>query len=220
MKWTPEGVMTGDQFGRDSDVSGRRVIGGAHAAGEDNPRTLSGYATGAAYILDLDTQEETILLASDGKRLDQFGVSVGIDGDLAAVGAFGADGATGAMYVFEYDGAGNWVETEKFTPATKNAKEFLGEYVAVDGDTIVASAGGSHLTADPGFDRAIEVFELEVDPTPEEVAAVESWLRQIVNAGYFFRASAGSTEFKEARAKMKATRDNAIKLLAQKILGM
>jgi hypothetical protein len=220
MKWIPQGVAAKDQFGRDCDVSGDRVIGGAHAAGSDRPLTLAGYATGAAYILDRATQVETQLIAPDGQRLDQFGISVAIDGDFAAVGAFGVNGTAGAIYLYEFK-LGSWAQTKKITPTTQDVKEYLGEYVAAADETLVASAGGSHRVADPGFDRSLDLVDVaSPGPTPEEIDDVKRWFVNMINLAISYRATASVTALLEIRETFKTKRDKIATRLAKKMLGV
>ena len=93
------------RFGRSVAMTADRAIVGAHKDG-----LLSG--TGVAYLFSHDTTgwtEEDRIQASDGMPGDRFGLSVGISGDYAVIGAFGLNDSTGAAYVFSYDGA-SWVE--------------------------------------------------------------------------------------------------------------
>ncbi|MBT6454836.1 MAG: hypothetical protein HOK37_04765 [Gammaproteobacteria bacterium] len=70
--------------------------------------------------LQADIDPADILTASDGAENDNFGWSVSVDGDTAIVGAYLHDNAqtdSGAAYIYVNDGAGNWVEQQKLTPA-------------------------------------------------------------------------------------------------------
>jgi hypothetical protein len=74
------------------------------AFGDDD----SGIFSGAAYIyrlsLDAVWALDTKLRASDSQANDNFGVSVGIDGERAVIGAWKADGSgpqSGAAYGFD-----------------------------------------------------------------------------------------------------------------------
>ncbi len=89
-----------DYFGRSVSVSGNTAVIGAY--GDDDNGDLSG----SAYIFRFNGSswgEETKLLASDGATEDYFGLSVGISGDTAVIGAgLDDDNGTksGSAYIF------------------------------------------------------------------------------------------------------------------------
>ncbi|MCP3905801.1 MAG: hypothetical protein GY715_19410 [Planctomycetes bacterium] len=129
----------GDFFGFAVAARGDVLIVGAWGCDD---RGTNG---GAAYVFrrdGTDWVEEGKLLAADGLENDQFGRAVGIDGDVAVVGAPGHDahGAdAGAVYVFRFDGA-QWLEEAKLPAAGAPATEALGGSVAIDGSVIAAGA--------------------------------------------------------------------------------
>jgi hypothetical protein len=105
---------------------------------------------GARYPLRIDPFFQLAkLTASDGAASDYLGASVAISGDTIAVGAPGAvvSGVanTGAVYVFVKP-AGGWAnatQTAKLTESNiLHQDDFLGQSVAISGDTIVAGAPG------------------------------------------------------------------------------
>lgn len=102
-------------------------------------------ATGAAYVYTkpangwIDMTSTAKLTASDGEELDVLGESIAISNDTIVVGAWGADGDIGAVYVYEKP-AGGWVdmtETAKLTASDGQSGDFVGWSVAIDGDTVV-----------------------------------------------------------------------------------
>ena len=77
-------------FGRSLAVDTNVIAVGAF--GDDG----SGLFSGAAYIYRLEDEawaQDTELRASDGQRDDNFGVSVGIDGERVVIGAWKSDGS-------------------------------------------------------------------------------------------------------------------------------
>ena len=89
----------------------------------------------------LTTQQQKIV-ASDIQANDNFGYSVAISGDTAVVGAQYEDiGGTsaGAAYVFTRSGT-TWTEQQKIQASDKQASDFFGYSVAIDGDTAVVGA--------------------------------------------------------------------------------
>gem|GEM_PF-6969444 len=93
-------------FGRSLAVDTNVIAVGAF--GDDG----SGLFAGAAYIYRLEDEgledeawaQDTELRASDAQRDDNFGVSVGIDGERVVIGAWRSDGSgpqSGAAYAFD-----------------------------------------------------------------------------------------------------------------------
>ena len=86
--------------------------------------------------------EEQILTASDGTADDRFGGAIAISGDVAVIGASGAEGNSansGAAYVFRYDGV-SWVEEQKLFSENGSDADFYGGAVAIHDDTILIGA--------------------------------------------------------------------------------
>ncbi|MBN2553081.1 MAG: hypothetical protein JXB06_09940 [Spirochaetales bacterium] len=86
------------------------------------------------------------LVAADRTEDNQFGSAVSVCGDTAAVScpryADGSSWNQGAVYLFvrDHGGADAWGQLKKITAA--NSSGGYGGYVAIDGDTLVTSAGG------------------------------------------------------------------------------
>ena len=137
-----------DYFGYTVDVSGGVVVVGAinEDGGPSDP--LNG--SGAAYIFEIDAddiwRETALLRASNAQASDTFGYSVSIDGDILAVSALSEDGPgdlvsnAGAVYVFERQSDGSWLETAILRSSESQAGDQFGLDVAVDGDRILVSA--------------------------------------------------------------------------------
>ena len=82
-----------EEFGRSVDVTDKTAIVGA-PYDDDN-----GTWSGSAYLFDVVSGSQIAkLLASDASPEDQFGLSVGISGEIAIVGA---PGGSGAAYLFD-----------------------------------------------------------------------------------------------------------------------
>ena len=141
-------------------VDGDTVVVGAHEddVNDANNNQLSN--AGSAYVFAEpasgvwdDPTETAKLTASDGAADDEFGRSVGIDGNTVVVGAPQTDDVddnnmsvsdSGSAYVFTKPGAG-WAtatETAKLTAYNGAADDEFGRSVAVDRDTVVV---GAHL---------------------------------------------------------------------------
>jgi hypothetical protein len=149
--WMPQGTRifasnasAAAYFGHDVDIDGNRIVA----------CTLIGDVfvftrTGTTWM---ETAHLTI--SPGGGPLG--GLSVAIDGDTIVVGApydhIGATDASGAIYVFVYNGA-TWVQQAKLNPsdAAEFSFQYMGGCVAIDGDTAVA---GSNVDAAYVFVRS------------------------------------------------------------------
>jgi len=94
------------------------------------------------------------VFASDGATLDNFGLSVAVDGDTALIGAVSGDGVvanTGAAYVFVYT-SGLWVQQAKLTASDGAVNDQFGASVSLSGDTALVGAkyGGGFFEANSG----------------------------------------------------------------------
>jgi hypothetical protein len=132
----------GDAFGVSVAVSGQTIVVGADRD-DDN-----GLDSGSAYVFvqaGSDWLQEAKLLANDGQQGDQFGASVAISGNIAVVGAPGADTAwmdSGAAYLFRYNGV-NWVEEAKLVAGDGKAGDQFGASVSISADYAVVGAPGA-----------------------------------------------------------------------------
>jgi hypothetical protein len=115
----------------------------------------SGGGNGSAYIRWGYGEEAKyeFLYASDGADGDYFGAAVDIDGSLAVVSAVYADGAAGAVYLFEFDGD-SWVQIQKIQADDKAAGDCFGGQLALSGNRLFVSATGHNLSQ-----GAVYVFE-------------------------------------------------------------
>jgi predicted amidohydrolase len=102
-KLTASDAAASDVFGRSVSISGDKAVVGAY--GDDQG---SGAYAGSAYLFVRSGtvwSQQSKLTASDAAASDVFGVSVGISGDRAAVGANHDDNSggtdAGAAYVFD-----------------------------------------------------------------------------------------------------------------------
>jgi len=123
-----------DWFGYSVSVSGDTTVIGAYRD-DDN-----GSDSGLAYIFRFNGSnwvQEAKLLASDGAANDYFGISVGISGDTAVIGA-----SNGSAYIFRFNGS-SWVQESKLL-ASDGA---LGQSVGISGDAAVigASNGSAYI---------------------------------------------------------------------------
>lgn len=145
--WTEQATLigadtqAGDAFGLSVGLSGNRAIVGAPF--DDD----SGTGSGAAYIFvrtGSSWTQEAKFGAFDGAALDQFGTTVTINGDTAAVGAPGDDDggqASGSAYVYRLQ-AGVWQFEAKLVANDPAADAALGGGIDLLGDELVVGAPG------------------------------------------------------------------------------
>jgi hypothetical protein len=84
------------------------------------------------------------LTAADGAVLDQFGYSVGVNGDYAVAGAVNdADGSVlrGSAYVFARSGA-VWNQQQKLGASDGAANDHFGTSVSISGSNVIVGADG------------------------------------------------------------------------------
>jgi outer membrane protein assembly factor BamB len=127
-----------DWFGISVAISGSAAIVGAWGDNEH------GNFSGAAYVFDVASgQQRWKLTAEEAEAFEEFGHSVSIDGNLAAVGAPNDENEngnfSGAVYVFD---VATGQRLRKISPQGAKADERIGWSVALRGNTVLAGAPG------------------------------------------------------------------------------
>ena len=135
-----------DYFGYDVCIDGDYAIVGARF--DDD----GGNNSGAAYIFRRSGStwnQQDKLVASDANPEDEFGISVSIDGEYAAVGAWFDDdygSQSGSAYVFHRSGDA-WSQQAKIHASDFGAEDRFGISVDLDGDYLLV---GAHFNDDKG----------------------------------------------------------------------
>ncbi len=178
-----------DLFGRGVALDGDLLIVGA--PGEDSAATSvdgdqssnAASSSGAAYVYERTSakwQPLSYLKASNAEAEDEFGHAVAISGTALAVGAPGESSSdtsatnpddnaaheAGAVYVFERAGT-SYEQVAYLKASNANAEDRFGEYLALEGDTLVVSAVGESTFGGDGTESnelrpqsgAVYVFE-------------------------------------------------------------
>ena len=153
-----------DRFGWSVAMSGETIAIGAR--GENSNATgingdqadNSANDAGAAYVFVRNGtawSQQAYLKASNAQILDEFGISVGVSGDIVVVGAMsessnatGVNGdqadnsalRAGAAYTFVRDGSGIWSQQAYLKASNTDVDDRFGESVAVAGDTIIVGS--------------------------------------------------------------------------------
>ncbi len=144
--WASQGVLRPDEpqaqerFGTSVSLSGDCLAVGAYGASDQAP------SSGAAYVFARDDgswQQQIRLASPAGEKGNYFGWSIAMDGGVLAVGAYGQDTRTvakaGAVHLYTQDG-GQWSATADTSLFGAETGDGLGKAVALDGDTLLASA--------------------------------------------------------------------------------
>lgn len=160
-KLTAGDGAAGDSFGISVALHGNAAIIGAYLA------DIGAHGDqGAAYVFSLEGSnwnEQQKLTALDGAAGDNFGVSVALDGDTAAVGAYaadvGADNDQGAAYLFTRGGT-SWSQGQKLVAADGAARDFFGVSAALSGGTAAVGANWADVGAN-GNQGAVYLFTRE-----------------------------------------------------------
>ncbi len=134
-----------DGFGYSVDIDGDRAIVGAR--GRD-PGGNSGVGELFVYDRIVGTWTNTHSILPSSMLSDYFGQYSVLDGDRIAVGSILDDydenyanniGASGSVWIFDYDGT-NWSETQKIVDPVRGASEYFGSSVALDGNYLIVSS--------------------------------------------------------------------------------
>lgn len=143
-----------DFLGRDMAISGRFAIMGSENGFIDIHESNFLDNSGSAYIYRKTSNGNwefyQKLVSPDRQRLEFFGSSVAIDGNIAIVGADGSNfnelgqdslRFAGAAYVFELNPAGDiWEFTKKLVPDDREAQDHFGNKVSLSNNTVAITA--------------------------------------------------------------------------------
>ena len=133
-KLAPSDAQSVDQFGKAVAASEDWLLIGAP---QDDD---AGLDSGAAYLFHRDGSawvEYAKLTASAGMSGEQFGAAVGLEGDIALVGAPQED--AGAAYVYHYD-EGEWIEESRIAASDGSSDDRFGAAVAVRDGVLLVGA--------------------------------------------------------------------------------
>lgn len=130
----------------------------AHFSLVGNNLSISIDDRSASYPITVDPWvQQAKLTANDGSAGDYFGRYLAVSGDTAVVGAYGDDSYKGSAYIFIKPPSG-WMSTSTYSAkliASDGAvNDYLGQKVAIDGDTVVVSAHGDDI-----YKGSVYVFE-------------------------------------------------------------
>jgi hypothetical protein len=177
--WSQQAELTasdgvaGDYFGYSVAISGSTVVIGAYGKNS---------GAGAAYVFGRSGTtwtQQAELTAADGGAPDFFGVSVGISGSTAIVGAYNKNSHVGAAEVFVGSGT-TWTHQAELTASDGVSPDFFGFSVAISGSTAVVGTdnapGGSYgKSAAYVFVRSVTTWSQQAEFTASDGAAQDGF---------------------------------------------
>ncbi|MBK7938676.1 MAG: HYR domain-containing protein [Lewinellaceae bacterium] len=174
VKITAADGQAGDKFGASIDIDMSTAVIGANL--DDD----KGVNSGSAYVFAQDQGGANVwgqvkkLTANDGIQFDNFGVSVGINGEFIIIGAnqnddYGSN--SGSAYIFERNFGGttnSWGQAAKLLALDGTSSDELGIAVVINGNYAVA--GARHENTKGAKAGAAYVWEHQQDGTWAYVA--------------------------------------------------
>ncbi len=140
-------------FGSEVAISGDYIVVSAFADDTDINGQGNIRNAGSAYIFEKapdGTWSQVQKIVSPVQTAeDRFGSGVAIDGDYAAISAYGEDEdaneantvlSAGAIYVYKRDVSGTWNLSQKLVHADREEADLLGHQLAMSGNLIITSA--------------------------------------------------------------------------------
>ena len=150
-----------DELGNAVAISGSYAVVGAKKEDYFDNTGLSITESGSAYIYEKGANgiwtEVKHLEASSKAGLAHFGSSVAIEGNFLLVGAererrdennLNSLNRAGAVYAFERNTGGQWVEVQKIVPSDRGALDLFGMSVSISGNwALITAASDNEGTA-------------------------------------------------------------------------
>lgn len=145
-------------FGTSGAVHGNRAIVSAS--------TYFRYAPGSVYFFEYDAPKDRWTQIARHGGIDDFFISVDLDGRRAVVGESKAGRSdTGAASIYAVDNAGVWMQEEIIRPSNPYSHGAFGTDVAIDGDYVLIAAYDEQLGLDFNVHRVVYVFRRAGDGT-------------------------------------------------------
>ena len=154
-EWEAEDDVVGtsaaasSRFGSSVATNGVRFAAGS-AAGNQTDKRFPGVAVFVYDDEDEDWDQEETLYASDEVGSAEYGASLAMFDDYVIVGAPENDAAAadaGAVYVYQPDDDGDWIEIMKLIPDEVAAADHVGHAVTFAGISVLAGAPNDDDTA-------------------------------------------------------------------------
>ncbi len=158
--WTQTGKLTpvirrgGDSFGFDLLLKNNVLYSSAYGNTYDSDEQNSTFKAGSFYIferLNNSWVKKNKLVPNDRENSDEFGKKFALgDDNKLFISAWqkksGTSFGVGAVYLFNKDSNGNWVQTQKITPPTATAYTHFGNRLSADSNTLAIGSQSSNVT--------------------------------------------------------------------------
>ncbi|MFQ5551393.1 MAG: choice-of-anchor B family protein, partial [Gemmatimonadales bacterium] len=136
---SPDFLEEGDQMAFSIVVEGNRAAVGT---------LFTDNQVGTVFLVDYDEARaewipSDMLEPFDAAGQPRFGRSVALSGNQVLVGAPGANGFTGVLYIHTADAEGRWVGAAKLSAENLQGGDYSSAYLSVDGDLGVMGKRGS-----------------------------------------------------------------------------
>ncbi|HZM01001.1 MAG TPA: hypothetical protein VFD43_12205, partial [Planctomycetota bacterium] len=154
----PESVLEHDRFGAAVAVSGDVIVVGAPGVDGWTEEAGQMEESGAAYVFRRVAGtwvEEVRLTAWDGGPHQHFGSAVAASGDTIAIGAEGnleAEGFSGAVYVYRFDGTA-WNVEQRIAAASGARDDRFGAALDLEGEVLAVGAPREQAAGQPKAGR-------------------------------------------------------------------
>ncbi len=137
----PADGVESDRFGATIAFEGGRALIGAPNWSVGGDRTIEGVGRVYEFRLQDGEWRQTGLLDSRIEQGANFGLSISMQGDLAAIGSPGSGEGHGAAFLFHRDPVSDtWMEGSRLAAFTSIAGDRFGDAVALDGDEVWVGA--------------------------------------------------------------------------------
>ncbi len=182
--WSQQGKLTAsdaavnDTFGWSVAISGSTAVVGAPGRSGSTGATYAYVRSGTVW------SQQAELIAADGADFDEFGVSVGISGSTAVMGARVKNSNAGAAYVFVRSGT-VWSQQAELTAADGAANDYFGTSVAISGSIVVVGAPSKNSSTGAAyvFVRSGTVWSQQAGLTAADGASGDSFGTSVAISG-------------------------------------
>jgi len=165
-KITASDALPEDMFGSAVSISGDNMIIGAHGKDGENEGQSN---LGAAYIFkrysDSNVSQVLKLTSTDAQTNDMFGSSVTIYGNYLAVGAYGENNDTGAVYLYKQKSDNTASKIFKLSALDSKPDQWFGSAVSIYENKI--AIGSSKKGIETGsaylFDMYADLSDIYID---------------------------------------------------------
>jgi choice-of-anchor B domain-containing protein len=161
-----EDVASADRFGAAVALDGNRALIGA-----PGQNRAAGAAYGFSREADGTWRQLAKVTANGLEQRNGFGGTVALQGNTAFVGAPGANGTIGTVFVFAYDGAGGeWRQASQLSPFDGVRRYQFGSSIAFTGSEVWVGA--------PGAAGGGRVYRFRRDPAGDWMGSIKLASRQ------------------------------------------